>query len=241
MTLIGAVRSPRVFSLAELRELPQQTQRLTLVCAANALIAKNWETREWTGVPFAALAEAAGSLPDARSVGIAGYDGVVRRFSLDDLGDALLAFEADGHEMSAAQGYPARLLIPGRCACEMPRFIHRLSFHAEAAPVFDAPQPFVTIEWARTVPGGVRLEGQAFATDSVVVRLDDGPPVVAAVVRQAHGLAGHWVLEWPGADAARTRFSAEAWPLESPMETQPLARRWKAKRASWTFARNREP
>ncbi|MBL8147681.1 MAG: molybdopterin-dependent oxidoreductase [Anaerolineae bacterium] len=239
--MIGLVQRPRIFSLAELRSMPHETQRLTLVCAASPLNARQWETRDWAGVPFLALLEATGVVLEARSVQAAGYDGAVRGYILDELRHALLAFEADGRALSAAQGYPARLLIPGRSACEMPRFVQRIAFRADEAAPFDALTPFAVIERVLPMADGARLEGLALGTDSVAVRLDDGPAVVVTLSGQADGVAGRWSLDWPGANAARARFSAEAMPLVPSPEARPLARRWRARRASWTPGRNPEP
>ena len=240
LSLIGLVQSPRIFSLDELRRLPHETKRLTLVCTARPLNAKYWDTRAWAGVPFPALLEAAGVLPEARSVQTAGYDGTVRNFALDDLRHALLAVEVDGRALSAVQGFPVRLLIPGRSACEMPRFVQRIAFRADDAAACDPATPLAAIERVQATVDGVRLEGLALAADSVAVRLDDGPAVAVAVSGQEDGLAGRWSLDWPGADVNRARFSADA-ALTAQPEARPLARRWKAQRASWTPARNPEP
>lgn len=233
LSLIGLADAPRVFTLDELRHLPQQSRRLTLVCAVHSLKANQWETRVWTGIPLAALLAEAGVSPEAQSVQIAGYDGALQGIALSDLDGALLALEADGHPLSAAQGYPARLLIPGQSACAMPRYVQRMMFCAETVPPLNAPNPRVMIDRVQAVEGVARLEGLAFAATTVAVRLDDGPAVAVSVSESAAGLAGHWALDWPGAEVTCASFSAEPLPLAAQPEARPLARRWKAQRAVW--------
>lgn len=240
LTLIGSVRAPRVFSLAELRDLPYRSRRLTLVCAAHALHAKGWETCDWSGVPFTSLLDAAGVTGESRSVRVAGYDGALQDFALGDLADALLAFEVDGQPLRAAQGFPARLVIPGRTACAMPRFVQRMTFSAGGVMPLGLPQPLVMIERVEAAADGVRIDGQALGAGVVAVRRDNGPAVAVTVESAELGLAGRWSLEWPGANSGRASFSAEALPMASHAEARPLARRWKPQRATWMPARSRE-
>ncbi|MFN8378723.1 MAG: molybdopterin-dependent oxidoreductase [Anaerolineae bacterium] len=241
LSLIGLVRTPRVFSLGDLSRLPQHVHRLTLVCAARSLQAKHWETGMWSGVPFTALLDAARVPAEARSVQVAGYDGTVRDFALSDLEHALLALAADGHPLSAAQGYPARLVIPGQTACNMPRFIQRLTFRAEETAPLNPIRPMAVIERVQPIAGGVRLAGQAMVAETVVVRLDDGPAAAVSIDETTPGLAAHWSLVWPGADATTASFSVEPMPLVAHVEPRPLARRWKAQRMIWKPVRSREP
>jgi DMSO/TMAO reductase YedYZ molybdopterin-dependent catalytic subunit len=244
LALIGQVHAPRVWSLNDLHTLPSTSRRLTLVCSDVALRPKRWDTREWSGVPFSALMREAGVAESAQSVQVAGYDGEQYTFALADLDEALLALEADGQPLSAAQGFPARLLIPGQRACQMPRFVQRMAWSDAPAPMLAPPAPLAVIERVVTADRSVRLEGQALGADSVHVRLDDGPPAAVPVTGGAFDLAGHWSLDWPGADARQATFSVE--PLAAQHTAlagaaRPLARRWKPQRHEWAPVRSRQP
>jgi DMSO/TMAO reductase YedYZ molybdopterin-dependent catalytic subunit len=238
---IGQVRAPRFLSLADLYGLPQHSRRLTLVCTAAAPDPRRWHTATWTGVPLRVILAEAGMLEDARSVQVAGYNGRVTAYALADLNDALLALEADGQPLSAAQGFPARLLIPGRAACAMPRFVQRFTFSPESVSKLNASQPLALVDRVRVFGSGVRIEGRALGAESVAVRQDDGPPVQVVVTGGDTGLAGNWVLDWPSRTAAHASFSVQALPDSHSPGTRPLARRWKPRLHTWTPDRSRKP
>ncbi len=234
----GSVRTPRVWTLDELRELPHESRRVTLVCDAVPLDPRRWHTHEWSGVPLTALLHEAGIMPEAQSLQIAGYDGSLNAFSLAELDGALLALSADGQPLTAEQGYPARLILPGQSACAMPRYVQRIAVSTDRVPALAPVQPRAVITRAVRESGfdGVRLAGWAFGgpqpLESVAVRLDDGPPVFASVTGGAPGLAGAWALDWPGIVTGMLQFTVQpvvdgkAVALQGADKS--LARRWKA-------------
>jgi DMSO/TMAO reductase YedYZ molybdopterin-dependent catalytic subunit len=232
LALFGAARAPQVWSLAELAQLPQSTLRATLVCDCAPLDSTHWHTHDWTGIALRDLWAAAEMAAEAQSIEVAGHDGALACFALDDVRGALLALAADGQPLSPAQGFPARLIVPCAPACAMPRFVQRLRVSAAPAAPLVLAGPRAVITRAECTAEGVRLAGAAFggeALTQVAVRLDDGPPVLTEVSTWEPGVAGAWALDWPGEVGENAQFSAEPVSARAPVTIpvpKPLARRW---------------
>jgi len=134
----GAVRRPRDWTLAELRELPHARVVAALECAGNSRrrLSKLAEgelrwgdhavgSAVWEGVPLRALLQRAEPLPAAREVVFSGADtgataAPARRFSRSLTADLaaqdreiLVATEMNGSPIPADHGWPARLVVPG--------------------------------------------------------------------------------------------------------------------------------
>ncbi|MER7889590.1 sulfite oxidase [Micromonospora sp. NPDC094482] len=136
LTVDGAVDRPRTFGLAELRERPRVTRRVTLECAGNGRallhprpVSQPWLVEavgnaEWTGTPLAPLLREAGIAPEAVDVVFTGADHGVERGVEQDyqralpVADALreevlLAYEMNGAPLLPQHGAPLRLIVPG--------------------------------------------------------------------------------------------------------------------------------
>src|ERR1700751_2509561 len=137
----GAVRSPFALSYEELRSLPSETRVATLECAGNSRVflvpqvqGAQWElgaagNAEWTGVPLRVLLERASLAEDACEIMLEGADrGVpkeeprpadpiayvwrVPRVKALQL-EVRVAYQMNGRELTADQGFPVRALVPG--------------------------------------------------------------------------------------------------------------------------------
>ncbi|MFY1619828.1 sulfite oxidase [Micromonospora sp. WMMD736] len=136
LTVGGAVERPLTVGLAELRERPRVTHRVTLECAGNGRallhprpVSQPWLVEavgnaEWTGTPLAPLLREAGLRPDAVDVVFTGADHGVERGVEQDyqralpVADALreevlLAYEMNGAPLLPQHGAPLRLIVPG--------------------------------------------------------------------------------------------------------------------------------
>jgi DMSO/TMAO reductase YedYZ molybdopterin-dependent catalytic subunit len=123
-------------TLEDLRQLPEQTLRVTLECAGNGRAtitpraqSQPWHheavgTAEWTGTPLKALLERAGLKASARDVVFygkdRGFDGGIEHDygrsltpaqALND--DVLLAWDMNGKPLLPQHGFPLRLVVPG--------------------------------------------------------------------------------------------------------------------------------
>lgn len=134
----GAVASPFVLPLEELRAMPHRTVGVTMECAGNDRLGMHplpagepWRhgavsTASWTGVPLRLVLERAGVDPEAIEIEIAGADGgprddadgivqFARALPLADAThpDTLLALEMNGTPLAPVHGAPVRLVVPG--------------------------------------------------------------------------------------------------------------------------------
>ncbi|MET8277584.1 sulfite oxidase [Micromonospora sp. NPDC005174] len=136
LTIGGAVERPSTVTLADLRERPSVTHRVTLECAGNGRallhprpVSQPWLVEavgnaEWTGTPLAPLLREAGLGADAVDVVFTGADHGVERGVEQDyqralpIADALreevlLAYEMNGAPLLPQHGAPLRLIVPG--------------------------------------------------------------------------------------------------------------------------------
>jgi DMSO/TMAO reductase YedYZ molybdopterin-dependent catalytic subunit len=132
----GLVEHAFAVNLSELHNLPCESRVVTLECAGNGrsffdppVPGEPWDigavsTAEWTGVPLVALLDRAGLQPGATEIIFRGADcGHVadvdtlirfeRSLPVDQCREALLAYAMNGEPLSAAHGYPLRLIAPG--------------------------------------------------------------------------------------------------------------------------------
>ncbi len=123
----GMVERPMKFSLAELKRFPATTRICFIECSGNlSMWAKGKTTpqsvagltsqSEWTGVSLATLFREVGIRPKASWFLAEGSDAAVMTRSIPvekGLDDAMIAYAQNGEAIRPAQGYPARLLLPG--------------------------------------------------------------------------------------------------------------------------------
>ena len=125
----GGVKSPKVFTVADLMRFPSITRFHFLECAGNGW--SEWENpvgkdvqwthgltscSEWTGVRLATLLRELGVRGNAKWVLAEGGDGagLMRSFPIEKaMDDAILAYAQNGEPLRPEQGYPLRLLVPG--------------------------------------------------------------------------------------------------------------------------------
>ena len=111
LALTGAVERPATYTLADLRALPQAEQVSDFHCVTG------WSVNDvrWRGVRFHDLLAGAGLRADATSLRFVSdevpYDDSL---SLDQAlsPDTMLALDLDGGPLSAAHGFPARVVMP---------------------------------------------------------------------------------------------------------------------------------
>ena len=126
----GLVDRPTVFTLDDLRRLPNVSRTCFLECSGNGRGAFKTPKREmtpqaidgltssgeWTGVPLAVLFHEVGVHRGASWFRAEGGDAsrLSRSVPVEKgLGDAMIAFAFNGEPLRPANGYPARLLLPG--------------------------------------------------------------------------------------------------------------------------------
>ena len=129
LTVHGLVKTPKQFTMADLRRMPAVTRRHFIECSGNT--SSEWvkptapnvqrshgllSTSDWTGVRFSDVAKLVGIDPDAEWVLAEGSDGAVMTRSIPMakmMSDAMLAYGQNGEAIRPEQGYPLRLMLPG--------------------------------------------------------------------------------------------------------------------------------
>ena len=121
----------RSLSRAELLELPQRTEDLTIGCV------EGWSTTQsWTGVSLPELARMVGA-EDAQAVYVESLQarGGFREVTLgrDQLTDerALLALKVNGEDLSLDHGFPARIIVPSLPGVHNTKWVRRVDFTGE--------------------------------------------------------------------------------------------------------------
>lgn len=134
----GLVDNPMTLTLADLRDLPRQTQRVLHNCV------QGWTSiGEWTGLPMRELVELARPSPQARYVCFltmqdSGRDepsaqGTGQFYEVIDLKVAcqshtLLAYEMNGEPLPIKHGAPLRLRVENQVGFKMAKWIARIEF-----------------------------------------------------------------------------------------------------------------
>lgn len=122
----GMVDKPMKFSLADLKRFPSVTRISFLECAGNFRTGKQEMTpqdilgltsqSEWTGVMLSTLLREVGASKKATWFLAEGSDAALLTRSIPmekGWDDAMIAYGQNGEAIRPAQGYPARLFLPG--------------------------------------------------------------------------------------------------------------------------------
>lgn len=122
----GMVDQPMKFTLNDLKRFPAVTRTCFIECAGNFRTGKEEMTpqdilgltsqSEWTGVMLSTLFREVGASPKATWFLAEGSDAAVLTRSIPmakGWDDAMIAYGQNGEAIRPAQGYPARLLLPG--------------------------------------------------------------------------------------------------------------------------------
>ena len=141
LSIGGAVANPLLLSYEELKAFPAETRTATLECAGNSRVflvppaeGAQWGlgavgNAEWTGVPLKVLLERAQITDDVCEIILEGADAgtpkekpippgqvsYARSLSRHKalLGNVLIAYQMNGHELPRSHGFPVRAIVPG--------------------------------------------------------------------------------------------------------------------------------
>lgn len=111
LNVLGLVENPLVLTYEEIKDFPNVTEVVLLICPGTFV-----DNAEWTGVPVTYLLGQAGLEPDARSVTFKALDGFQQTMALGDVQreGVFLAYSVDGKTLPQAHGYPLRLIVKGK-------------------------------------------------------------------------------------------------------------------------------
>jgi sulfoxide reductase catalytic subunit YedY len=121
----GLVDTRRLFSLDDLRALPQTTLRLRMKCV------ECWSApAEWGGVAGRDLLAQVRPLEGAGYVTLHALDGYTSTLSVEELtaDRVIFVLDMDDQELPAEHGYPLRLIAPAKYGYKSVKAIERLEF-----------------------------------------------------------------------------------------------------------------
>ncbi|TXK49230.1 sulfite dehydrogenase [Pontibacter qinzhouensis] len=150
LVIHGMVEKPMVFKLADLKRFPAVSRICFLECSGNFRTGRENMTpqeicgltsqSEWTGVKLSTLFREVGVKPKATWFLAEGSDAAVMTRSIPvrkGWDDALIVYGQNGEAIRPAQGYPARLLLPGWEGNTSVKWLRRIEL---------SDQPFMTRE-----------------------------------------------------------------------------------------------
>jgi DMSO/TMAO reductase YedYZ molybdopterin-dependent catalytic subunit len=124
----GLIEKPQVWSLADLRKMPQESQNSRMKCV------QCWSSRTaWGGFRFGHVLEAAKPLKTAKAVRVDCADKWYEYFSIEDLLNPRVMFALDmaGKPLADRHGAPLRLIDPARYGYKSAKLITSIEFVAE--------------------------------------------------------------------------------------------------------------
>jgi len=128
-TVSGAVDDELSFSWEEFKALPAETQRQDFHCVTG------WSKFdcEFTGVPFATIAERAGVADDAVHVLFSALDGYTTDLTLAECmrDEVLFVYEYDGEPLPREHGGPLRVVTPHKYAYKGAKWVDGVEFLTE--------------------------------------------------------------------------------------------------------------
>jgi len=111
LAVTGAVESERRYSFDDIEGMEAVHRFNTLRCVGENLNGRKMDNALWTGVPLAALVDAAN--PQGEYVMLRAADGFYEEFPIAALEGGLLAYGMNGGALPRGHGAPARALVPG--------------------------------------------------------------------------------------------------------------------------------
>jgi DMSO/TMAO reductase YedYZ molybdopterin-dependent catalytic subunit len=210
----GRVKSPRSFTLEEIKALPARTLRVTLECSGNGRAAMAprsrsmpWHceavgTADWTGTPLHRVLDQAGLLDDAVDIAFLGADrgfdrghehnygrSLAKDVAIQD--DILLVWAMNGAPLLPQHGFPLRLVVPGWYGMASVKWLDRIEVLAQP---YDGFQQVSTYMY-RSVPDGPTTPISHIRVKSLLV-----PPGIP-----------DWYTRRRMVDAGKVRLFGRAW------------------------------
>lgn len=223
----GLVDRPLVFSLADLKRFPSVTRVAFLECSGNFARNAPETTRpqelcgltsqsEWTGVPLALLLREAKMRAGASWLLAEGQDAAVLARSIPvskALDDAMIAYAQNGEPLRPAQGFPARLFLPGWEGNTNVKWLRRIEV---------SDQPFMTREetsrYTDALKGGIARQFSFVMDARSVITTPNYPETIVPGWMEVRGIAWSGRGHVARVDISRDGGSSwEAAELQTPV------------------------
>ncbi|MFB6146230.1 MAG: molybdopterin-dependent oxidoreductase [Halobacteriaceae archaeon] len=218
------------------------TQTVTMVCISNEVGGPLISTVNWHGIPLADLLDEAGLKGTARDVVTEALDGYHEAIppSVAREDGVMLAFGMNGERLPRVNGFPVRLLIPGRYGMKSTKWVNELRVVADDHDGYWTQRGWVeeasinTLSYLRgaerrgdqVAVGGVAYAGRR-GIQSVEVSVDGGDTFQAAALEAPPGEYAwrrfQYVFEKPevGSFEAVCRATDGTGERQTPVDSSP--------------------
>lgn len=248
----GLVERPRALSLAELKQMPAMTLRVTMECAGNGRgqisprypsmpwLEEGVSTADWTGVPLAALLGEARVQPAAKEIVFSGTDrgidrGIEHAFERSlpvaeaRHEDVLVAWQMNGEPLLPQHGAPLRLVVPRWYGMASVKWLARIEAIDRA---FDGVQQALSYHF-RSAPGEPGVPCRLMRVNSLMAP----PGIPDFYTRQRRLESGRVEVRgraWSGEGAIRrVEFSVDGAWRDAALDAEQGAHAWRGWRAEW--------
>jgi len=130
LAIDGLVEEPLRFGYDEIRKLPRYKTYLTLECISNSIGGGYIGNAQWAGTLLRPLLDRARPKKEAIQAVLYAAEGYTSAHPVERLlrEGVFLAWEMNGSPLTAAHGFPLRILIPGKYGMKMPKWLTRIEF-----------------------------------------------------------------------------------------------------------------
>jgi len=150
LALHGEVDRPATLSYAQLLAFPQKE----ITCDIHCVTSWTKLGMHWSGVPFAAIADAVGPKPSVRFVILECEQGFTTSLPYEVLREdnVLIAHSVEGRPLPPEHGGPVRALVPNRYFYKSAKWLRGLRFARDDQPGFWEVRGYSNIAdpWAET-------------------------------------------------------------------------------------------
>jgi DMSO/TMAO reductase YedYZ molybdopterin-dependent catalytic subunit len=248
LKVTGMVRNPFELDYDELLSMPLHEEYVTIACVSNEVGGDLVGNARWNGVRLRELLDRAGVEPGATQIVGRAFDGWTAGFPTAWVSgperEALVAVGMNGEPLPAANGFPARLIVPGLFGyVSATKWLTEIELTTLEA--FDAY--WVPLGWAKEAPiltqsridlpphrsqvpaGPVTVAGVAWAPDRGVSRVEvsiDGNPWKDAELSTPINDATwvQWLYDWeaqPGPHQIKVRATDGDGEVQTARQTRP--------------------
>ncbi len=135
LPITGLVANEVQWSLDDIREMPSQTEYITMSCISNRVGGSLISTTKWTGVSFQHILEQVQPDESATAIKITGADNFDEFIDLDLIRNderIMLTYAWDDAPLPLRNGFPLRTHIPNRFGMKQPKWITNMEFVSDA-------------------------------------------------------------------------------------------------------------
>ena len=223
LPITGLIANEVEWSLDDIREMPSQSEHITMSCISNRIGGSLISTTRWTGVSFQHILEQLEPSDEAQALFITSYDGFDEYLPLEMIRNderIMLAYDFDGEPLPLRNGYPLRIHIPNRYGMKQPKWIEKIEIVDESGEGY-----WVRRGWSAEAIANATSVVDTVATDAIYQN-DAGSYMVPL-----GGIA--WAGD-RGISKVEVRINGEEW-TEARLR-QPLSERtWVLWRYDWPF------